>query len=43
VASADSGNGLSNMQKRADAMQGRLYINSKKGAGTTVKLAVPFN
>lgn len=42
VAHADSGNGLSNMQKRADAMQGRLQITSKKGSGTTVKLAVPF-
>ena len=43
VAHADSGNGLSNMQKRADAMQGRLQITSKKGSGTNVKLAVPFN
>ncbi|HRF16674.1 MAG TPA: triple tyrosine motif-containing protein, partial [Chitinophagaceae bacterium] len=43
VALADSGNGLSNMQKRADAMQGRLQIISKKGNGTIVKLAVPFN
>jgi chemotaxis protein histidine kinase CheA len=24
-------------------MQGKLQINSKKGSGTTVKLAVPFN
>lgn len=43
VALADNGNGLSNMQKRADAMQGKLQINSKKGNGTAVKLAVPFN
>ena len=43
VALADSGNGLSNMQKRADAMKGKLQITSKKGSGTVVKLAVPFN
>ncbi|HEX4877340.1 MAG TPA: two-component regulator propeller domain-containing protein [Chitinophagaceae bacterium] len=41
-ATADSGNGLSNMQKRADAMGGKLQIKTIKGEGTTVKLAIPF-
>ena len=41
VAEADSGNGLNNMQKRADAMKGILQITSKQGEGTTVKLTVP--
>jgi len=41
VAEADTGNGLNNMQKRADAMKGTLQIISKQGEGTTVKLTVP--
>lgn len=41
VGSADSGNGLSNMQKRAQALKGRANINSKPGEGTKVTLNVP--
>lgn len=41
VAAADGGNGLGNMQKRADGMRGRLTIRSKKGQGTDVTLNVP--
>ncbi|HVF96898.1 MAG TPA: two-component regulator propeller domain-containing protein [Flavisolibacter sp.] len=41
VAKADSGNGLGNMQKRADGMNGKLRIRSVKGEGTEVKLVVP--
>jgi signal transduction histidine kinase len=43
VAAADGGNGLGNMKKRADALKGKITINSHPGAGTTVKLAVPLN
>ncbi len=38
---ADSGNGLCNMQKRADAMHGRLQVLSKPVGGTQVTLNVP--
>lgn len=41
VARADNGNGLGNMQKRADAVKGRLKLTSKSGEGTTVKLTMP--
>jgi len=37
---ADSGNGLSNMQKRAENMKGKLNIISKHMEGTDVMLAV---
>lgn len=40
MAEAD-GNGLGNMQKRADSMDGSLTIQSSKGKGTTVKLIIP--
>ncbi len=43
VNSADSGNGLGNMQKRADALKGKLEMNSKAGEGTQVKLSVPLS
>jgi signal transduction histidine kinase/ligand-binding sensor domain-containing protein len=43
VKAADSGNGLGNMQKRADALKGKLEMNSKAGEGTIIKLAVPLN
>ena len=41
VAKADSGNGLGNMQKRADVMRGKLRIRSAAGEGTEVRLIVP--
>lgn len=41
AAAAMSGNGLGNMQKRADTLQAKLLIQSKPGNGTTVKLIVP--
>lgn len=34
--------GLSNMQSRAQAMGGKLSIQSAPGAGSTVKLQVPL-
>ena len=42
ASNADSGNGLSNMQKRAEAMKGRVSIQSKPGEGTQVTLNMPF-
>jgi len=41
VPKADSGNGLGNMQKRADAMNGIVKINSKEGQGTEVVVTIP--
>ena len=41
VNQAGSGNGLSNMQKRADAMKGRVSVQSKPGEGTKVILNIP--
>jgi len=41
VPNADAGNGMGNMKKRAEAMQGQLSIVSEKGAGTTVVLKIP--
>lgn len=41
VNAADSGNGLGNMQKRADALKGRLQVLSKPGEGTQVILNIP--
>jgi signal transduction histidine kinase/ligand-binding sensor domain-containing protein len=38
---ADSGNGLGNMRKRADALNGRLQFVSKPGEGTHVTLNIP--
>jgi signal transduction histidine kinase len=35
------GNGLGNMQKRADSMKGTIVIQSKKLEGTKVNLEVP--
>ena len=37
-----SGNGLRNMQMRAEAMKGDLHINSVKGTGTEVRLCIPI-
>jgi len=39
---ADSGNGLTNMKKRAELMKGRLEIKSAIGKGTRVILEVPL-
>jgi signal transduction histidine kinase len=38
---SDNGNGLGNMQKRADAMNARLQITSSPGNGTHVTINVP--
>jgi signal transduction histidine kinase len=40
---ADSGNGLGNMQKRADAIKGKLELKSEIGIGTAITLIVPLN
>jgi signal transduction histidine kinase len=42
AARADSGNGLGNMQKRADAINGKVEIKSKAGQGTEVVVKVPL-
>lgn len=41
VSAADGGNGLGNMQKRADALKGRLQVLSRPGEGTQVILNIP--
>ncbi|HEX8462349.1 MAG TPA: two-component regulator propeller domain-containing protein, partial [Segetibacter sp.] len=41
IAEAD-GNGLGNMQKRAENVNGTVTIQSKQGEGTTVKLVIPI-
>jgi len=41
INTADGGNGLGNMQKRADAMNGTVKINSKEGQGTEVVVTIP--
>ena len=38
---ADGGNGMGNMQKRADAMHAQLQITSSIGAGATVSIRIP--
>ena len=43
VKAADGGNGLGNMQKRTDALNGKLQLTSKEGEGTEVRLTVPLN
>lgn len=40
---ADSGNGLGNMQKRAEALHGTISIKSNEGKGTQILLVVPVN
>ena len=42
VAKADGGNGLGNMQKRADSMNGKVAIQSRSGEGTEVVVSVPI-
>ena len=43
VASADSGNGLNNMQKRAEKLRSEYSITSEKGKGTTIILRMKLN
>jgi signal transduction histidine kinase len=43
VGLADSGNGLGNMQKRAEALRGTININSREGAGTEISLNIPVD
>jgi signal transduction histidine kinase len=40
-AEADGGNGLGNIQKRADAMKGRIQVVAKPGEGTHITLNIP--
>ncbi|TDH28051.1 hypothetical protein EXU57_06200 [Segetibacter sp. 3557_3] len=40
VPKADGGNGLGNMQKRAEAMNGTIDIESRPGNGTQVKVSI---
>jgi ligand-binding sensor domain-containing protein/two-component sensor histidine kinase len=42
VQQADSGNGLSNMKKRAESIKGTLAIESIPGIGTKVRLEAPL-
>jgi signal transduction histidine kinase len=42
VTTADSGNGLGNMQKRAESMNGKLQLISSPGTGTRVLLTIPL-
>ncbi|MFT3843455.1 MAG: two-component regulator propeller domain-containing protein [Lacibacter sp.] len=42
VKTADNGNGLGNMYKRADALHGKLRILSEIGKGTVIQLSVPL-
>lgn len=43
AAKADSGNGLGNMQKRAEAMRGTLKFETVAGNGTNVILKIPIS
>lgn len=43
VVSADSGNGLNNMKKRAAMLNGRIKLISEKDRGTLVLLNIPVN
>jgi signal transduction histidine kinase/ligand-binding sensor domain-containing protein len=42
VQEADSGNGLTNMRKRAESLRGHLTIDSVAGVGTKVRLEAPL-
>lgn len=42
VTNAD-GNGLINMQKRAESLSGHIEINSSEGRGTFIKLTIPVS
>jgi signal transduction histidine kinase len=39
----ESGNGLSNMRKRAESLRGKLNIHSELNKGTTITLEAPVN
>lgn len=41
VQEADNGNGMGNMRKRADALNGKIQINSVINTGTTIQLDIP--
>lgn len=41
VKEADNGNGLGNMRKRADALNGKMNIQSGINTGTTIYLDIP--
>lgn len=41
VQEADNGNGLGNMRKRADALNGKMNIQSQINSGTTIYLEIP--
>ncbi len=41
VQEADNGNGMGNMRKRADALNGKMQINSVINTGTTIQLDIP--
>ncbi|WP_026764630.1 ligand-binding sensor domain-containing protein [Sediminibacterium salmoneum] len=41
VQEADNGNGLGNMRKRADALNGKMNIQSQINTGTTIYLEIP--
>jgi signal transduction histidine kinase len=43
IRTADSGNGLGNMQKRAQSLHGKIDINSEEGKGTEISLIVPVS
>jgi signal transduction histidine kinase len=43
VNSADEGNGLGNMQKRAELLKGTIEIKSQQNLGTTVTLEIPVH
>lgn len=43
VATADGGNGMGNMRKRAESMQGQVQIKSVKGQGTEVIVKIPIS
>ena len=43
VQAADSGNGLGNMQKRAENLKARLQVQSKPGEGTKITLNLPVS
>ncbi len=43
VLEADGGNGLGNMKKRAESLQGIIEIKSQQGFGTEVILNIPVN
>ena len=38
----NDGNGLGNMTKRTDHMNGKLSIQSKEGSGTSVTVTIPI-